>query len=137
MALAEALDGVPEVEVAIWRFGSEVERLTTIAELRQAHLMGGTSTHLAWGEAGRWLNSGAAASKVVVLFTDGDPGDHAAVCHELQSFRQADIRLLVGSIDIGLERCAVLFPRASVFNVDPRDASSSLQVAMKQIRATG
>ena len=43
-ALADALRAAPNVEVAVWRYGSGVEKVGRTADLRQGRTMGGTAT---------------------------------------------------------------------------------------------
>lgn len=134
-AMADALDALPDVEVAVWRFGSDVERLARIDDLRRGRLMGATATHLALRQAAAWLAGRTASRRVAVLFTDGSPDDAAATRREALRLRALGARLLVGSIGSGLSNCHESLPGAVAFHVAVADAASSLQVAMKRIQS--
>jgi hypothetical protein len=132
VALADALAGVG-LEVAVWRYGAEVERMERIHDLEQPRLMGSTRTDLALAEARSWLQGRSAWRKIAVLFTDGEPDESGAMMDEAIRLRRADVELILGSLGLGRERCARLVPWATVFDVDPSAAASSLQLAIKRI----
>jgi hypothetical protein len=133
-ALADALRAVPNVEVAIWRFGNRVERVNQTAHLRQAATMGGTATHLVIGEAAEWLESRPAQRRVVVLFTDGRPDKVEATHEAVIRLRRRGSSLLVGAIGLSELECSRSMPGGVVFSVDPLDAGSSLHVAANRLR---
>ena len=62
-ALADALASAPDVEVALWRFGTEVERVEKTDNLKDIQLMGGTRTDVALDAALRWIETQPATEK--------------------------------------------------------------------------
>jgi hypothetical protein len=132
-ALADALLAAPNVSIAIWRYGSEVQRLAKSAELRQGHTMGGTATHLVIREAAAWLASQSERQRTVILFTDGQPDDRQATADEIIRLRRNGATVLVGAIGLSELDCARTMPGAVVFSVDPREAGASLHTAAKRL----
>ena len=96
-------------------------------------MLGGTATHLVLAEARDWLKSRPHESKITILFTDGEPENAQAASEQARRLHREHVRLLVGSIGIGRERCARSLPGAIVFNVDPTDAACSLQQAVRRM----
>lgn len=133
-ALVDALNAVPEIQVAMWRFGSYVERVHQTSELRLSRTMGGTSTHLAMQAAMNWLETESALRKAVILFTDGAPGDVAATSESVVTLQRKGAVLLVGSIGLSESQCALSMPGGVVFTVDPANSASSLHVAANKLR---
>jgi hypothetical protein len=133
LAMAEALDELPDVTVSVIRFGSRVERLAAHGLLREGLLMGGTATHLALREARDWLAAREAPRKVAILFTDGIPDEGDETRQEALELRQAGAHLLVGTLGDGLEPCTQSFPHAVLFRVDPAQVVSSLHAAVGRL----
>jgi hypothetical protein len=133
-ALVDALRAAPNVEVAMWRYGSRVEKVRWTTELRQGRTLGGTATHLAVREASAWLEGKSARRRAVVLFTDGQPDDVAATSEAVIRLRRGGAVLLVGAMGLSELECAHSMPGGIVFSVDPRDAGSSLHVAANRLR---
>mgnify|MGYP003390216177 CR=1 FL=1 len=133
LALINSISAIPGVEVGTWRFGTKAERLIQAEDLRTCRLMGGTATHLVLAAAREWLNSRPQESRIIVLFTDGEPDDVQAASEQARRLRREQVQLLVGSIGIGRERCARSLPGAIIFNVDPKDAACSLQQAIRRM----
>jgi hypothetical protein len=133
-ALVDALRAVPKVEVAVWRYGTEVERVDRVADLRQARTMGGTATHLAIREAATWLTGNTGLRRTVILFTDGQPDDSAATNETVLHLRRTGAQILVGAIGLSETNCARSMPGGIVFSVDPRDAGGSLHAAANRLR---
>lgn len=133
-ALVDALRAAPNVEVAMWRYGSRVEKVGRTAELRQGRTLGGTATHLAVLEASAWLQGKVARRRALILFTDGQPDDMAATSEAVVRLRQTGAVLLVGAIGLSELDCARSMPGGVVFSVDPRDAGSSLHEAANRLR---
>src|SRR5262249_30720430 len=72
-ALADALATDTGVEVALWRYGSSVERVARSEDLRQGRTMGGTATNRAATAAASWVRSRETQLRFLVIFTDGKP----------------------------------------------------------------
>jgi hypothetical protein len=90
---------------------------------------------LALAEAHRWFLTSPDWHRILVLFTDGEPDDGPAATAAIQQLRRDQVKLMVGSIGVGLDRCACLFPGAVVFDVTPETAASSLHVAIRRIQS--
>lgn len=140
VALADAVE-LAGFEVAAWRYGTTVERMARLHDLEQPGLIGSTRTDLALGAARLWLKSRPVSYRLVVLFTDGEPDDRNAMGAEISQLRRLGAELLFGSLGMGYAQCealaAAVAPWASVFNVEPSHAASSLQVALRRIARRG
>lgn len=133
-ALADALATDPATEVAIWRFGSWVEKVAKASDLRDGSIMGKTATHLAVRAAADWLTGHPARKRVLVIFTDGKPDEPPPTAEAVVRQRRAGTDVLVGSIGVNRQDCARSMPGAIVFDVDPQKADSSLHVALCRLR---
>jgi hypothetical protein len=134
VAMADALAATPDVDVALWRFGTRIERVDSTEEMKKARLMGNTRTDLALQTAHQWLQSHLADQKTVVLFTDGAPDDAEMTATTCLKIRRSGTRLLVGALGVEFDRCTQTLPGAIVFNIDPNQIESSLHVAIKRLR---
>lgn len=134
VALATALEAMPGVKLAIYRFGSEVERLSNPRDLQTPKLLGTTATDEALAAARSWLKGLTVEQRVVVLLTDGDPDDPRKTAAELQQLQRMDVQLLAGAIGMACDACARRLPGMTVFSVDPADAVASLHTAMLLLR---
>ncbi len=133
-ALADALSLDPATEIALWRFGQEVERVKDTEALKDIKVMGGTATHLALPKAGAWLNGRTARRRVLVLFTDGKPDRVERTAAEVIGLRRRGIEVLVGSSGLTEAECARSMPGARVFDVDPEKAAASLHAVLRRLR---
>jgi hypothetical protein len=133
-ALAEALAAVPDVELSLWRFGSEVERVNSTEELKHPRLMGSTRTDLALQEAHGWLRFRSAGHKTVILFTDGAPDEAEMTASACMDIRRCGVRILAGAFGVDLVQCIQTLPGAIVFNIDPGQVASSLHIAIKRLQ---
>lgn len=134
VALADALQAVPNVKVAIWRYGSSVERVPHSSDLRLGTVMGGTATHLAIHEAAAWLAPNPVRNKSVVLFTDGSPDNVTETTNEVVRLRRLGVAFLIGAIGLSELQCSRSMPGGIVFSVDPNNAGSSLHAAINRLR---
>lgn len=130
-AVVEALGELRGVEVAVWRYGSWVERLSDVHQLCPAPLMGGTSTHDALREAGAWFRSRGSKKPVVLLLTDGMPSDVQASREQALAISRNGGKLFVGAVGPCVASCESVFSMAIVFDCSMPE--SSLQTALARI----